>query len=293
MAITLSGYEILFSNQVYVKDAFIDTGRELLPAKELIWLSKYTVPSKEEVVNYLQQKVQKIDSLAGSKQLSILEQALTSLSGESREIIKTNREEVLGQLIEEVPLFANQEVLPRRCLQVTYGLALTEVLEKNINKTNNPNWHPGQLFYLKNKYSLLCGSKLNIYEDPVEKWIVFLTLENELLPKKAIVNSLLEFGSVLSDHLRICRSGLPYGNYPKQEVKGLLGIVYKGLSGKAAEATDISNILLDQVALDLLEPLLYVDHLKKVAGEKPNRSRSPLVLAHFGGSNKSGSDKPN
>lgn len=306
MVIILPGYDVFILNQVFAKDSLIDPNIDpnlpngnLLPAKELIWLSKYAVPFEEEVVSYLQQKIQKIESLVGSniklQQLSELEQALTNLSRDARTMIKTNQEDILGQLIENIPIFADRESLPQHCLQVGYGLALTEVLDNHAHKISSPDWHPGHLFSLTNKYGSIHGSRMVIREEPIEKWVAFLTLDGDVLPKKVIINSLLNFGSAVSDHLQIWHSGIPYVNYSKIEVKSVLDAVYKGLSGRAADVTDSSKVLLDQITLDLLEPLLITDHLQKQLPKQPieDDDDSVQTVPLFGSDNKPGKDKPN
>ncbi|MEK6969220.1 MAG: hypothetical protein AABW48_02220 [Nanoarchaeota archaeon] len=302
MAIILPGYETLLQNQFYTKDSVIDPNipnGKPLPAKELIWLSTYTLPFEEEVINYLQQKVQKIESLVGSQtklsQLSLLEQALTNLSRDARTMIKTNQEDVIGQLMENVSFFANKDSMPQRCLQVSRGLILTELFD-SINKTDDPDWHPGQLFSLTNRYGALHGRHMSLREEPVEKWVAFLTVDEDLLPKKAIINSLLKYGSAVSDHLQIQHLGAPYVNYPKPEVKRILDMVYKSLSGETINVTDISNLLLDQITLDVLEPLLFMDHKERNIQKQPiedDDEDALPVVSLFGGNNKSGKDKPN
>lgn len=297
MSIILPGYEALIPNQVYVKDAYISAGAGKFAAKDIVLLRKFTLPYEGEVVSYLQQKIdeQKLsDSPAVTQQLSPLEVMITNFPGELKTLIKTNEGNTIKLLKACIPATAGREGWPpRQSLQVKHGLALAEYLQSAKCWRKNPGWYHNVLFSVDNDFTDSNG--IERFE-PVEQWTVQLSLNDNALPKKEVIDSLLELGSAASVQLQVARFGIPYVNYPKQDVQQALDLVYESLQGRAAEVADLSRSLLEQNALKTLINFL-ANQLEEVPengfkNEFRGDDDLPAVFMPFGNNNKS-SEKPN
>ena len=138
MAIKISGYETVFCNEVYSRDTKIGVNGEDIPAKEVIILKRYSEPRKEDVIEYLKQKVESLTGAASiilltksaKQERSKLEQLILSLSEQVRSHIRTGDEEFIGFIKENISLpDLEKDEEPTQFVNVRYGLIPTEAIE--------------------------------------------------------------------------------------------------------------------------------------------------------------------
>lgn len=293
MTLILPGYEALIPSQVYAKDSYISAGAKKLAAKDIVLLRKFTLPYEDEVVSYLQQKIKETklpDNPTIAQQVSSLEIIIANFPEELKTLIKANDRNTISRLKMYVPAPAGREGWPpRQSLQVKLGLALTEYFKSAKRWKKNPAWYHNVLFSGDNHFTDSSGVE---HFEPVEQWTVQLSLNDNVLPEKAAIGFLLNLGSAMSVQLQVAQFGVPYVNYPKQDIQQVLDLVYKSLQGTAVEVADMSRSLMEQNAFKTLIAFL-ADKLEEAPENafKPDDDL-PAVFTPFGSGNKRG-EKPN
>lgn len=281
MAIKLSGYEPIIKDRVYIKNSAFYAAGKVLPMKEFLALQKYTLPTEEQVVKYLQQKIKEAEAAAAGRKLlgsapGSLEEHLLNLSAGLRASIKSGKEEELTFIRENTPAVpAEAGKQANSYLEVRCGHMYADIFEEHRHQgvTKSVDW-----FYDAFCRCLTFNSNSEHIIEPVDKWGARLLLCDNSLPSKRIIDFLLGRSVGLSKELFMSRLGNVYINYPQHEVKKTLDVVYAGLNGNLHQVVDISEKRLQNAALPAIEALLAREQFQKQQSSKQQDSPQQKAL---------------
>lgn len=262
MAIQLPGYEEIFANEVYGRNVGFTPEREgngkQDVLREVILLNRYTEASEDQVVEYLRQKTEEVESTAAlilpsgveSEGKNILESALIALPPTARRHIRTGFDDCIRFVRQNTPApYIEEGELPDKFIYVGYGLIPLETIKANEERGNveKAGWYRAAL-----SHEPLIRAGMG------ERWNMKLLLtQNDELPNRAELDILLKHGAHESRTLSINRT-----NYPIEQVRNVANAIYEGLfpPQEIANLRDASKERLERLTL---QPVIALHKLAR------------------------------
>ncbi len=245
MVITLSMYDTVFENAVYTQDFMLMVQENPLLTKRVIILRRYTEPTEDQVVAYLQKKVEALDGkgrlvlLDGSRlseKGSALEAVLVALPDNVRNDIRTGNEDCITFIRDHTRAPKLKEGMPQRMyMHVKYGLLPSTLVEKNkeAGALEDAGWYDAAL-----SHEGLQKAGFG------EQFALKLAYDHRLPPQEEI-NVLLKHGTRISRTLEVSKT------YSPREAQEVVNALYGDLSNSEGIALlrDVSHDILEEHSL--------------------------------------------
>lgn len=247
MAIEFPGYEPVFPNEVFAKDASVIEDGKVTPVKMILMPARYAEPDEDSVVKYLQAKA---EAAAERLSLTVPGQRIEAQSPLEMMLLKAGRSggSLLTHLraghkqclafVRELTLAPKLEQgeVPNQYLQIRYGMIPVQKIEnyRDAGKINNAGWYDWAL------------------SDPLGTGIALLLCEAKL------PNRLKVYEYIAEGHHGTKLAGFSRKRYSPEEARLVLEAVYEALAKpeQIEQVKDISAVMLDSVAERTLNRML-------------------------------------
>jgi hypothetical protein len=244
MGIILPGYEPVFENEVYGRDfSFPLRNGETVPMRRLVLLTRFTEPSEDQVVDFLQKKVASLNrgglivTPSGqqvSSTKSLLERVILALPPQVKQDIVGKDERCIGFIRSNIPCPALKPgEQPSSFLTIKYGQLTQELIAANKDNIKSARWY----------HAAFSDSDLS-ERGLGGRWKIQVTLPNGLLPRRDDAAQVLEDFKVS-------------GMYSAKEGRGVLDALYEGLQSaeQISQLRDVSAEELERCAFTSVHAL--------------------------------------
>lgn len=269
MVVTFPEYETVFENAVYVRDFLIfrDKGEPLLNKKVLIPI-RYTEPSEDDVVAYLQKKAEEITGasrlvlLDGSRMTvgsNPLEEVLSAFPDQVKMDLRTGGRGIFQFIRDHTPAPNIKDgESHRQYLHVKYGVLPQSLIKTNqdAGKIENAEW-----------FDVALSSDELKAAGFGEKFSMRLAYDHGL-PKQEEISVLLKHGTRISKSLQIDKS------YSLQDAQEVMDALYLALADEEEfmQLRNASQKVLEECSLP---PLLELhQNLNRLAMKNARRGNS-------------------
>jgi len=271
MSIQLPKYSSLVENSVFSRDIFKDlegNGRKIM-LKQILILKRYKEQTEDDVVRYLQTKVEELEGISslilpngvniGNK--SPLEEAIIKLNPSVLRDIKNGKEDCLNFIRQATKAIKLRDgATPSQYLYVKYGLIPHELKIENRD-TENSRFYSNLLTYLLKQSRGILG----------ESFKMSLLTNEWVLPERSDLEVLLKHMTNSSKTFEIDRY-----KYNIEEVRSILDAVYSGLNKDGIlKLEDISREFLEDYAEQPVIALHQMSSINQIVQEqKKNKGLS-------------------
>ncbi|MBU2637867.1 MAG: hypothetical protein KJ955_02750 [Nanoarchaeota archaeon] len=247
MAIEFPGYEPVFENEVYAKDATVIEDGKVTPVKMILIPKRYVEPDEDSVIKHLQaraeQAAERLSFILPGQRMQVeskLEMILLKIGrGQSPLLthLRTGHEECMAFVRENItaPKLEKGES-PDKYLRIEYGMVPTLLIEKNqaAGAIQNAGW-----------YSLALSKFSGINMD--------LLLADGVIPARVEIERHIANGTYGT---RLMKINQP--RYSPEEARLIVEATYTALAKpeQIAQVKDSSTEMLNSAAEETLEKML-------------------------------------
>jgi len=268
-----SSYKSVLDNTVYAKCkiAIINDDKKVVLSC-IILPKRYILPTEDQVIEYLQQKVKYVEDsiawhlLGGShvSEKTSLERAIIDLPIQLRKDLGRGEEECMKFVRSHTPAPALSDEEPSlQYMYIKYGLIPNEIIIKKRRDINNSHWYESAL-----SQEILRENGLG------ERWIMRILLDEGSLPERSEIDTLLNHGTSRSQTLYISQD-----YYSTREVEEVMDFVYEylPLPEQITLLPDITDNIREELAL---KPVIALHELVEKMEAQLGRKET-IILSKF------------
>lgn len=262
------------AHQVYARDVVLSREQDELFCKGILTLRKYTPPSQDDVVDYLQKKAQELRNVAklmlpnqNSQEIKSLDDLIKALPDSVITDIAQQDEDCIKFIRKNTSAMSLKPEEKTFYIVARFGIVPNKDIEDNKENISSPLWYDVAL-----SHNSLREQGLG------EQFKLQLSYEQNL-PSRADIEVLLRHGTHGSKTLEINRV-----EYDLEEVSSVIEFLYNNynINEEITKLRDDSDSMLEKTAT---EPIIELHNLimRKIAETKKEQEELKELRKKFGG----------